>query len=811
MVEGLNGPGADGALAGLRIIDLTGPEGQNTGRYLADLGADVVLVEPTDGSASRRMAPFADRGPDVDRSLYFLHANSNKRGIVLDLESAADQDSLRKLVRGADAVLESFPNGYLESLDLDYESLSANDRRLVMTSITPFGRSGPYKDFRSADIVVNAIAGLIHQEGAPEPAPFNPPRYQAYQLGGLHAAFATLIALRERDKTGAGQAVEVSLQEVAAHQNLALVRFASSQDIGARRPNRGGVGPSQYYRTKDGWAMLALTGPRSWPELTAWTQDPVLMDPKYEILSNREPDHDLIDERCAAFVARFTTEEFLAEGSRRRITVAPAHGPTRFKESEHARERGYFIDAEHPTLGKYVAPGAGAVFSETPWQLHRSAPTLGQHSDEILSNVPQERSPTRQPAGVSGGSNGDGPALPLDGVRILAFERVWAAPFGTRFLADYGADVIKVESTQFNDGRIWDRDRNPAAWLNGHATYGEINRNKRSVSLDLHTESGQQLFLRLAAEADIVVENNAPTAMDRFGIGYEALRAGKPDIIMISCPGYGSSGPMKDYVAVGQCLTAFTGLGYLWGEAGSEWPLRGKNAYPDFITAGNLALAAMAALRHRDRTGQGQRVELAQFQAAAGMVGMAFLEDSLAPSAPEPWGNRDPNAAPQGIYACWGDDRWVAISCPDDASWGALATLMGRGDLAGDAKFATLDSRHENHDELDRMISGWTATLTPHQVMYRCQRSGVPAGVVANGEDLYRDPQLRTRGYILDVDHSVPGRVEHPGMTARFSRTPGRVRRGAPKPGEDNQELLSGLLGLSKEEIARYASEGAFS
>jgi crotonobetainyl-CoA:carnitine CoA-transferase CaiB-like acyl-CoA transferase len=807
-LERSNGLNTGGALSGLRILDLTGPEGQNAGRYLADLGADVVLVEPPQGSASRRMAPHARAGADPERSLYFLHANSNKRGIVLDLESSKGQDSFRALARDADAILESSPNGYLASLNLGYESLFKENRRLVMTSITPFGRTGPHGDFVSADIVVNAMGGVIHPEGAPESAPFNPPRYQAFQLGGVHAAFGTLIALHERDKTGRGQAVEIALQEVAAHQNLVLQRYATSQDIGSRRPNRGGPGPSQYYRTKDGWALLALTGPQSWPRMAAWTQDPVLMDPKYEIMSNREIDHELVDAKCAEFVATFTTEEFLREGSSRRITVGPANGPGEFKQSDHAKTRGYFVDAEHPMLGKYVAPGAGAEFSVTPWTLYASAPTLGQHTEEVLAAIETGQKPTPMPALVAGESDRDTQSLPLEGIRILAFERVWAAPFGTRFLADYGADVIKVESTQFPDGRIWDREVNPAAWRSGHASYGEINRGKRSISLDLHTESGQDLFRRLAAEADIVVENNAPNAMGRFAIDYDALRAVNPDIIMISCPGYGSSGPMRDYVAVGQCLTAYTGLGRLWGEEGSEWPLRGKNAYPDFVTAGNLALAAMAALRHRDRTGEGQLVELAQFQAAAGMVGLAFLEDSLAGAPPEPWGNRDPNAAPQGVYQCQGDDRWCAISCPDDSTWKTLAEAIGGG-LADDARFATAESRREHHDELDALISAWTRTCTAHQVMYACQRLGVPAGVVANGEDLFRDPQLRTRGYIVGVDHLIPGRIEHPGMTVRFSRTPGQVRRPAPTPGQHNREVLTTILGLSEEEILRFENEGA--
>jgi crotonobetainyl-CoA:carnitine CoA-transferase CaiB-like acyl-CoA transferase len=830
-----------GALQGLRILDLTGPEGQPCGRYLADLGADVILVEPPGGSPSRFMAPFAARGRDPERSLYFLNANTNKRGVVLDVETEDGRATLRKMARTADAVLESFPPGYLDSLGLGYESLAAEDPGLVMTSLTPFGQTGPYRDFRSADIVIAALGGLAYAEGEVEGPPVTMPRYQAYQMGGLHGAFGTLMALWHRDRTGQGQQVDVSFLEVAAHQHMVLVRYASQQELPTRRGRLGGTGPSQYFPTKDGdWVMLALTSARQWQEFAAWVGDPVLMEPKYQVLSTRDRDIEMIKEKAAAFVAGFTAEEFLREGASHRVTVAPANTPADFARHPHATHHKVFTEIDHPALGRYQALGAPAVYSRTPWAVRRPAPTLGQHTAEVLgegedakgvhplgtpegSGFPLRKSDSlaksrpqgeARPWGARGGhpsvvSSPPQSPLPLDGVRVLAFSRVWAAPFGTRFLADYGAEVIKVESLRFPDGRVFDRKANPAAWLQTNASYAEINRNKLSISLDLHDLNGQELFKKLVAVSDVVVENNAPGAMDRFGLGYDELRKVKPDVVMVSCPGYGSSGPMRDYVAVGQCLTSFTGLGYLWGQPGAQWPSRGKNAYPDFITAGNLALAVTVALHHRKRTGEGQHIELAQFRAAAGMIGLAFLETALCGADAQPWGNRDPNAAPQGIYPCKSEDRWCAISCPDDASWRALAALIGRPDLTDDPTLATLEGRRARHDELDGPISAWTRGLTAHQAMYRCQRAGVPAGVVATGEDLFLDPHLRKRGYVVAIDHPAPGRVEHPGMTVRFTQTPGRIRYPAPQPGQHTKEVLSRLLGLSDEETARYEAAGA--
>lgn len=797
-----------GALDGVRVLDLCGPESQAAGRMLADLGADVILIEPQGGSPSRTYAPFADRGEDPERSLYFLHNNTNKRGIVLDIESPDGSGTLRRLARTADVVLEGFAPGYLESIGLDYDVLSAENPGLIMTSITPFGQTGPYRNFKGPDIVTTALGGLAYAEGDVEGPPVTMPRYQSYKLSGIHAGFATLMALWHRDQTGQGQHVDVSRFEVMSHLHLNLVRFASQQEVARRRGRHGSNGPTQYFQAKDGWVQLALTTARQWQGFATWVGDPVLMDPKYAVLTTRDADSDMIIEKARTFIAQFTVEEFLSQGAEHRVTVAPANTVADFARHPHATAHTFFTEVEHPVLGRYQAPGAPGVYSGTPWAIRRPAPMLGQHTDEVLGEL-DTAAQHAEPSTI-GASESDS-NLPLEGVRILAFERVWAAPFGTRFLADYGAEVIKVESNRFSDGRVFDRESNPQAWLNTNSMYGEINRNKQSITLDLHTSGGQELFKRLVAVSDIVVENNAPGAMDRFGLSYDELRKVKSDVIMVSCPGYGSSGPMRQFVAVGQSLTSFTGLGYLWGQPGSEWPSRGKNAYPDFITAGTLPLAVMAALHHRRRTGEGQHIEIAQFRAAAGMIGLAFLENSLGKTEATPWGNRDPNIAPQGIYLCNQDDRWVAISCPDDASWQALAALMGQPQLAQDPRFSTLETRRENHDALDHVIGEWTRTRTPHQAMYSCQSVGVPAGVVATGEDLYRDPQLRSRGYIVEVDHPVPGRIEHPGMTVRFTRTPGQIRRPAPTPGQHTQEVLSSLLGISDDDFNRYEAEGALS
>ncbi len=803
-----------GALDGLRVLDLTNAMGQPCGRALADLGADVVLIEPPDGSPSRRMAPFAGGAPHAEKGIYFLSFNTNKRSLVLDLESATGRERLRHLALRADVILESFLLGYLDSLELGYNDLAAEAPGLVFTSITPFGQTGPYRHFKANDLVLDAIGGYVFTEGEPGDTPVAQPHYQTYQLAGLHAAFATLMALRHRDTTGDGQQVDVAIHEVMASCQMHLRDYTAQLDLGSRWGSlpgpKGGLYPTNNYRCQDGWAVIAMTSERAWNTLTEWSQDPILLDPKYHDPDQRTAELKLIDERIAAFVAQWKRDEFVEEAVRRRLSVAAMHNPAEFIQHPHAIERGIFAEVEHPVVGRYRAMGPPAHYSRTPWRIRRPAPLLGQHTQDVLKEW-SGTGAARQDSPAIPSATPPGDAMALGGVRVTAFSRGWAAPYGTRYLGDYGAEVIKVESTKFSDGRTVDPEKEREMWWELNSMFAEMNRNKLSVTLDLHTPEGQELFKRLAAASDIVVENNRPGAMERFGLTYDELRSVKPDTIMVRSPAYGMSGPLRDYPAIGQCLTAFSGLGYLWGHPGSPPASRSKSAYPDLIVSAHLALAAMAALRHHSRTGEGQQIEIPQLQATASMIGTAYLEHFLNGAAPEPMGNRDWNAAPQGVYRCKGDDSWCAIACTSDQEWQALSTLMGQPGLATDASLATPEQRRRRHDELDGRIREWTLQRSSHQAMLLCQRAGVPAGVVSNSEDLYRDPQLRERGYIVSISHRVPGPLEHPGMTVRLTKTPGRVRHTSPALGEHTAYVLREVLGMDEARRVELEATGALS
>jgi crotonobetainyl-CoA:carnitine CoA-transferase CaiB-like acyl-CoA transferase len=277
---------------------------------------------------------------------------------------------------------------------------------------------------------------------------------------------------------------------------------------------------------------------------------------------------------------------------------------------------------------------------------------------------------------------------------------------------------------------------------------------------------------------------------------------------MVSMPGFGHSGPHGAFASYGGPLMAYTGMALLWGYADSPPDALCKLAYPDYIAAGTLALAVLTALHHRARTGQGQFIEIAQVEATAAAMELAFLDYFANGTIAVARGNRDPNCVPQGCYPCQGHDAWCVVSCHTEAQWRALAQIIGGTTLADDTRFATTTDRWQQHDTLDALISAWTRERTPHQVMRLLQTVGVPAGVVQTAEDLWRDVHLRARDYMITLAHAEPGTVEHPGIPVRLHATPGQIQRPAGLLGEANAAVFCDLLGLSPDELARLVADG---
>ena len=784
-----------GALAGLRVLDITGRMGGYCGLLLANLGAEVILVESPDGDPMRREGPFRDDQPDAEKSLSFTAYHSNKHGIVLDLESREDQLTLRTLVRGADVLLEDKAVGFLDRQRLGFSILQQDNPKLIMTSITGFGQSGPYRDFKAPSIVAFAMGGLMNVCGHPGRAPLMGPCDVAYHLASVHAAFGTLVALFNRRDSGRGEHVEVSLQEVlVADPFLRLItRYSVTGEITARTGHSQSTTVAETYQCKDGYVRIFVNQADHWRRFLEWLgRPPELLDPKYEAVQNRFPLRQTIDRLVEARTLNYESQKFFEEFQGLRLAAAPINPPSAFLADDQTRQREYLTSVEHPRLGRHQFPGDPYRFSASPWTICRGAPLFREHQERIRDDwsrpSPWLKSETARASPTSSRSL-------FEGVRVISFPTGVVGPALAGLLTEHGAEVIAIEA-----GRT---ARSPQRGQKFQiASDLESNRDRKRIAVDMKHPEGVQLVKKLIAKSDVVVENFSARVMASWGLDYPRMREIRSDIIMASLQAFGQTGPRRDYVSFGPILMSYSGMAYLWRDPEIDRPGAAcQTAFPDYVAPSYGAVAILAALHYRARTGKGQYIDISQAETAAAMLGPAYLEYLVNGREPEPQGNFSTTAAPHGCYRCKGDDRWCVIAVQTQEEWRRFCELAEHREWMTDHRFAELSARIAYRQELDYWIENWTSKYTPHQVMMMLQREGIAAAVVQTAEDLYRDPHLRERRFAREVYHSQVGWLTRVGPSVRLSEA-GFVPVGeAHAAGQANETVLGEILGMSNNEI----------
>jgi len=399
--------------------------------------------------------------------------------------------------------------------------------------------------------------------------------------------------------------------------------------------------------------------------------------------------------------------------------------------------------------------------------------------------------------------------LPLHGIRVLDLSKVWAGPYCTRLLGDMGAEVIKVEGPasvdMIRELTLLPRDTERA--YNKSAYFNTYNRNKYGCALDLRHPRGRELALRLVALSDVVIENYRSDVLASLDLTYETMRSVRADVVLVSMPSHGLWGPEADRVAFGTNIEQLSGLAWLNGYPDGP-PHRSAISYGDPMAGATAAAATIAALLFRRWTGRGQHVELAQWEALLPFTGEFFVEYSMTGREPARRGNRHASMAPHGVYRCAGEDTWVAIAVGTDEEFAALCQVIGRPELARDARFADVVSRHRNQDELAETVSAWTGERSPAEAADPLQAAGVTAEPVRTVQELVEDGHLRARGFLEEMTHREAGTWLTDGPAWRFDRTPAHVRLPAPCFGEHNDYVFRHLLGLNDAEVADLEREG---
>jgi crotonobetainyl-CoA:carnitine CoA-transferase CaiB-like acyl-CoA transferase len=758
----------DGSLRRVRIVELGGGiAAAFATRILADLGADVVKVEPPGGDPLRRAEPLVHDASGRETSALFEYLNWSKRSVELPLAST----EATELATTADiAVLE--PGGY------EPESLRAANPSLVVVSVSAFGADGPYAEWKDGELVIQAMGGLMQITGSRDREPLKGGLRQPFYYAGLNAAWASLAAYIGRLETGVGAFLDLSLRDCVASQliyNQPFYAFAGL--VQSRRPARREPFSGDPFPAGDTFMSIqtsAFLQMKEYAEL--FDGDSRLESPEFATQELRTRNAERLGEIIGEHIAASSPREFFVRASERGFLAAFSQDAASLLSCPQMAARGVWHEFED--LPGIRFPAALAALSRTPARAPRRAPALGRHTREVLAE-PRRVAPSALPAARR---------RPLAGVRVLDLSTVLAVPYLGALLADLGAEVIKVEAPhrldQMRVGLALSFDNEPAGdpW-DRSAIFQVLNRGKRAMSLDLGKEDGRDVLRALVKDSDVLLENFTPRVMRKWGLTYDDLATINPRLVMLSNTGYGSTGPWSAFKAQGTSLETTMGLPEVSGYA-DGFPMRVGNSYPDFLACWMGLAALLAALVERRSSGRGQWIDIGMYQLGAAVIPESLLHCQVHGAELGRRGNHDADALFSAVVPAAGEDRWLAVAASDGRELAALERLVGGRDR----------------------LEAWARLRDPVAAATELQAAGVAAGPVLNARDLLDDPQLRARGFYEWVDYG-----EELGLRPLIGRpftwssevTEVGIDRPAPRFGQDNDWVLREVMGLDQSAIER--------
>jgi crotonobetainyl-CoA:carnitine CoA-transferase CaiB-like acyl-CoA transferase len=809
------------ALTGTRVVEVGGGyAAPMAGKLLADLGAAVVKVEPPEGDPARRHGPFPAGVPNPEASGAFIALNANKRSLVLDLGAAPGRRALEALAAEADILLHDLPPRAMEAAGLDYARLAARNPRLVLLSITPYGLTGPYRDFAASDLTLIHGGGFAYLCPDGSPHADRPPLrffgHHALLQAGLHGATAALAAHLRAGAQGIGEHIDLSIHSTVG---LLLGRHFPAYSYQGKvesRLTQNITAPSNLFPCKDGVIYLIAVEDAQWERLVEmmgqpdWTRSPLVAD-----RAARGQNQDYLTEHLSRWTAQWTAEELFHACQKNRIGAAPVYDFDRIASDPHLAERAFFVPHEHPVAGRLLLPGSPYRLRQPWWALRTPAPRLGEANGlkTSLFGGPALARTVRAAETPPGGPapSPAAPDLPLRGVRVLDLTWVWAGPHATLLLAYLGAEVLKVESAARADlaRRLDIYPQGMAGGLNRCGYFNTVGQAKQSVAINVSHPEGLALVKQLAARSDVVMSNFATGVMDRLGLAADVLQRTKPDLIVAAISAFGQTGPYRDYSGYGPLIPPVAGLCAQTGYEEDGLPVNERIAYADPNAGVYAAFAILAALRARKPGRPGQVIDVSLWEPMLATAFEGWMNHVLGGEPHRPEGNHDPRHAPHNTYRCRGDDAWVAVAVTDDAQWQGLARALARPDLAQDARYGSAAGRKRHEGDLDAVLSAWCAGRERWEVTRALQAQGVPAFPCLSSRDLAEDPHLAERGLFSRGPHPEVGPLQHVGIPWRLERAPNAPPPPAPLLGEHTDRVLRAVLGLEDARIMDLRRAGA--
>ena len=826
-----------GPLVGIRVLDLTRDvAGPFATKLLADYGADVLKLEPPDGDPSRRYGPFPDDQPHLERSGLFLHLNTNKRSAVVDPSTEEGAATIRRLAAEADVLIEDYAPGQPAEWGWNPRELADANPGLAVISLTSFGQTGPYRDYRGSELTLQAIGGPLHQTGNRDREPLKLAGHYAHYHAGLTAALtAMLIRLRvERGDADGGDYADLSIYECQAgcrDRRVIQLTAAAYSGVSPKRASSTARRMAAGMRPcVDGYVNITAVGMRRLPRFLKLIGREDLIDhPDLGAPAALVPAelYEQIEGSYHAYLAEKPKLEAVREAQSAGLLAGAVMTIADLFSDDHSRRRGYWETIEHPETGPLLYPGRPFLMSATPRPLARRAPLLGEHQADLDAPWGAAREPVTAPRHGSNAAK----RLPLEGLRVADITVVWAGPHVTQLMSEWGAEVIRVEPVNKiqpntrNAESIVTREQaallaengqqppypdmdpgedpwNRAASFNSHA------RNKKSMACDVMSEEGHAAFLRLIEQCDVFVENNVPETIDKARIGWEVLREVNPRLIMLRMPAFALDGDYRNYRAFGLHVEAMVGHTHLRGYPDMSPEFLGETLASDGISGVQGALAVAMAVRHRERTGEGQLIELPLTEGFIPTFAEFIADYTMNGRDHPPQANDHRWHAPHNVYPTRGDDQWIAIDVGTDAEFASMATVLGQPVIASDGRFASAEQRRAHRAELDAAVASLTCERDKKELFHALQAAGVVAAAVHDPLDALADPQLEARGFFEEITMPGVGTHRYPGLTIKMAHTPNAVRTPPPKLGQHNEEIYLDLLGYTREELDALEASG---
>jgi crotonobetainyl-CoA:carnitine CoA-transferase CaiB-like acyl-CoA transferase len=750
-------------LQDVRVVDRTQQiAGPYCTKLFADGGADVVKVEPPTGDSLRGWGSGG----------LFEYLNASKRS-----------------VQGDDTALLEAADVLVADGAVDVAALQANNPGLVVVTISLFGCDGPWAQRPATEFTLQAACGSTGSRGLPETPPVAAGGRLGEWLTGTYAAIGALAALRSARRTGMGEHVDVAMLDCMA---VSMVPYPSVFAEFLGWPPMEGTGRTievpSIEPSADGFVVFTTNSAQQYESLLVMIQRPDLLEDKG--LARAMTRFRRRDEFFAA-VREYTTKrssaELLAEAGDLRIPAGPVLNGATICGFEQFADRGVFVPAPS---GRFRQPRVPYRISGATPPAFSAAAAAGADTARV------DWQPRPAPPASEDGQ------LPLTGVRILDCTAWWAGPSALHALACLGADVVKVESTGRPDLMRYTTTKRPSEdrWWEWGPIFHAANAGKRGVTLDLTRTEGIEVFERLLRTADVLVDNYTPRVMEQFGLGWERVHEVNPDLVMVRMPAFGLDGPWRDRTGFAQTMESITGMAWLTGFP-DEPPLLVRGSC-DPLAGMHAVFATLLALSDG---GGGRLVESVMVEAALNAAAEQVIEYDAAGRLLSRSGNRSELAAPQGVYACTGVDRWIAIAVATDEQWKHLRRVLGDPPWARDSRLASADGRRRAHDGVDAELAAWTAARDADEVAETLVAAGVPAATVIPPREVARNAQLRHRRLFETEDHPVTGRNELPGLPFRFSRVDRWVRRPSPTLGQHNDEVLGEVASATELESLRSA------